>query len=226
MTDQPVTDQPAPVSARIVTTSPRASARTRKRSRAAVARSTGGDRWVATLVGLVVAAIGAGAALLAFGVFGPGRAQRPLLDPMVVDWMRAQPLAARLIAIGAGVLLAALGLVWAARSVRPERRPDVPVDGGGDTSILVTSAAVAEAVAGQALTLPGVGKAKARMVGSDRAPALRVTLWLADDCDVTSVLNGLEDQVLTAARDALGLAELPVAVRLELDTPAPAPRVA
>jgi hypothetical protein len=197
----------------------------RRRSRSAVARSSGADRLVAVLVGLVLLAAGVLVALLSYGFFGTARAGRPLLDPMIVEWMRGNALAARLIAIGAGVALAVLGLVWAARSVRPEQRPDLRLETTGDTEIVVLSGAVGEAVAEQAQALPGVGKARARMVGTTRAPALRVTLWLADDCNVASVLEALEAQVLAPARTALGLAQLPVAVRLELDDPPPAPRV-
>lgn len=197
----------------------------RRRSRSAVARSAGGDRSLAVLVGVVLLAAGVLVALLSFGLFGAARAGRPLLDPMIVDWMRAQPLPARLIAIGTGVVLTALGLVWAARSVRPEPQPDIAVAAPADTEIRVMSGAVGDAVAEQAQALAGVGKARARMVGSTRAPALRVTLWLADDCHVADVLDALETQVLAPARSSLGLAELAVAVRLELDNPPPAPRV-
>jgi len=225
MIEHELTEQPAPLTEKVLLTAPRSSAALRRRSRSAVARSAGGDRWIATLIGLILLAVGVLVALLSYGVLGAARAGRPLLDPMIVDWMRAQPLAARIIAIGAGVLIAVLGLVWAGRSVRPERRPDLHVDGGAETQIVVASGAFADAVAGQALALAGVGKARARMVGSERAPALRVTLWLADDCDVSTVLEQLEEQVLTSARRSLGLAELPVAVRLELDNPPPAPRV-
>ena len=197
----------------------------RRRSRSAVARSSGGDRSLAVLVGLVLLAAGVLVALLSYGIFGAARAGRPLLDPMIVDWMRDNALAARLIAIAAGVALAVLGLVWAARSVRPEQRPDLRLEAAGDTEIVVLSGAVGEAVAEEAQALPGVGKARARMVGTTRAPALRVTLWLADDCHVASVLEALEAQVLAPARTALGLTQLPVAVRLELDNPPPPPRV-
>ncbi|MDN5859519.1 MAG: alkaline shock response membrane anchor protein AmaP [Pseudonocardia sp.] len=214
---EPVLTEPAPQH--------RSDATVRRRSRSAVARSAGGDRTLVVLVGMVLLAGGVLVALLSFGVFGSARAGRPLLDPMIVDWMRAQPLAARLIAIGAGVALAVLGLVSVARSVRPEVRPVIHVAGRGDTEIVVTSGAMGEAVAAQALTLPGVGKARARVVGSDRAPAVRITLWLADDSRVADVLEALETQVLAQARASLGLTELPVAVRLELDNPPRPPRV-
>src|SRR5207249_2353170 len=101
-------------------------------------------------------------------------------------------------------------------ALRRRSRSAVARSSSGDRSL---------AVADQAQALPGVGKARARMVGTTRAPALRVTLWLADDCNVATVLEALETQVLAPARAALGLAQLPVAVRLELDDPPPPPRV-
>jgi hypothetical protein len=178
------------------------------------------------LIGLVLLLAGVGVALLSYGVFGDGRASRPLLDPIIVDSVVAQPLLWRAVAIVGGVLLAVFGLTWVARSVRPEPRPDVVLNGGADTTIRVSSAAAGEAVASQAETLPGVAKARARLVGSAAAPALRVTLWLADDADVRGVLARLSDEVLATARASLDLPALPVAVRLELERAQPTPRVA
>jgi hypothetical protein len=212
-TPAPATPAPAP-------------AKLRRRSRSAVARSAAGDRWTMVVVGLVMLAGGVLVALLSHGVFGTARAGRPLLDPMIVDTLRAQPLASRIIAIVAGVVLVLLGLIWASNSVRPEPRPDLLLDGGKDTSIVISSSAVADAVATQAGGLPGVGRARARMVGAARAPALRITLWLADDADVRDVIERLDEQVLACARTSLGLAALPVAVRLELDRSQSTPRVA
>jgi hypothetical protein len=197
-----------------------------RRSRSAVARSAGGDRWTTVLLGLALLVAGVLVALLAYGVFGSARAGRPLLDPMIVDALRAQPLLARGIAIVAGVVLVLLGLTWAARSVRPEPRPDLALDGGTDTTIVISSTAAADAVAEQAGDIPGVGRARARLVGPDSAPALRLTLWLADDADVREVLRRLDEQVLATARASLGLTDLAVAVRLELERTQPHPRVA
>jgi hypothetical protein len=101
----------------------------------------------------------------------------------------------------------------------------VHLDGGPDTRIVVSSAAAAEAVGQQAAGLAGVGRARARLVGPEHAPALRLTVWLAEDADVATVLALLETQVLATARESLELAALPVAVRLELDAVAPGPRV-
>lgn len=201
-------------------------AATDRRSLAAIARSAGGDRAVVALLGFVLLAAGVLVVLLSYGVFGGPRATRPLLDPMIVDALRASPLVARLTAIVAGLLLTVLGLVWAAGSLRPERRPDLVLDGGPDTSIIITAGAAAEAVAAQASTLPGVGRARARLVGPQHSPALRITLWLTDDADVKDVLNRLHGEVVSGVTNSLGLTSLPVAVRLELDGAGPHPRVA
>jgi hypothetical protein len=198
----------------------------RRRARAAIARSAAGNRVVVVLIGLLLIAGGTLVALLSYGVFGAGRAGRPLLDPMIVDVLRSYPLESRLIAVAAGLLLAVLGLVWAARSLRPEARPDLHLDGGPDTRIVISSAAAADAIAQQAADLPGVGRARARLVGPEHAPAVRLTLWLAEDPDVRTILRRLREEVLTTAEDALGVTDLAVAVRLELDAVAAPPRVA
>lgn len=189
----------------------------RRRSRSASARSAGADRSLTVVLGLVLLAAGALVALLSYGVFGAGRASRPLLDPIIVDALRAQPLLFRLVVIGAGVLLAFIGLAWVARSLRPERRPDLVLDGGPDTTVVVRAPAVAATVGEQAGALPGVSRARARTVGRDRAPALRLTVWLTENADVAEVLRRLDEEVLADARAALGVAALPMAVRLELD---------
>jgi len=203
----------------------RADARLRRRSRSAVARSATGDRWLVVLIGLVLLAVGVGATVLSYGVFGTARASRPLLDPIIVDTVATEPVLWRAIAIASGIVLAVLGLAWVARTVRPEPRPDIVLDGSPDTTILVTSAAAADAVAAQAGTLPGIGRARARLVGSTATPALRITLWLTDHADVRAVLRRLDEEVLATARSALELPALPVAVRLEVERPHPAPRV-
>jgi hypothetical protein len=212
-------------------TTPGGSSTLRRRAAAAIARSTAGERTLAVVVGLLLLAAGTLVTLLSNGVFGTARAGRPLLDPVIIDALRAQPLTARLVAIVGGLLLAVLGLVWAAHALRPERRPDLVLDSGepdsgADTSIVVSAAAAAEAVAAQAAALPGVGRARARLVGTETAPAVRVTLWLADDADVRDVLARLDAEVLATARASLGLTDLPAAVRLELDHLQPSPRVA
>ncbi|MGH3980594.1 MAG: alkaline shock response membrane anchor protein AmaP, partial [Pseudonocardiaceae bacterium] len=115
------------------------------RSQAAVTRSAGTDRTVTTLLGLLALAGGAAMLLVGSGVLGTGRAGRPLVDPLAVDWVTANRPLALGIAIGTGLLLLVLGLTWALRSVRPERKPDVVLDRSPVTGLTVTSGALADA---------------------------------------------------------------------------------
>lgn len=189
-----------------------------RRSRRAVGRSAVGERTVISLLGLLLVAGGVIALLVGFEVLGTPRAQRPVLDPLAVQTLRAYPLASRIVAIAVGLLLLLLGLLWAFRSLRPERRPDLLLEADDDSSVRVTSSAATGAVTADAEQLAGVGRAKARLVGTAAHPALRLTLWLTDGADVRDVWREVEDTVLSRARRALGVDTLPTAIRLELDS--------
>ncbi|WP_410569753.1 alkaline shock response membrane anchor protein AmaP [Amycolatopsis sp. cmx-4-61] len=190
----------------------------------ALSRSYTGERTLTFLVGLLAFAGGALALVVGFGGLGQFRGRRPLLDPIAVDWLGSHATPARIAAIVLGVLLFVLGLGWAVRSLRPERRPDLDLDRTDGAELVVTAAAIAGAVQADAERLDGVSRARVRAVGSRTSPALRITLWLHEGTDLKGVWSGLDTQVLTRARDSLGLASLPTAVRMELDT-SPAKRV-
>ncbi|MGH3999054.1 MAG: alkaline shock response membrane anchor protein AmaP, partial [Pseudonocardiaceae bacterium] len=84
------------------------------------------------------------------------------------------------------------------------------------------ASAIADALRADTETVTGVNRARARMVGTTAAPAVRLELWLEDGADVRNVYHDLDAQVLTRARDSLGVQSLPTAIRIELDTVAPA----
>ncbi|HET6708306.1 alkaline shock response membrane anchor protein AmaP [Amycolatopsis sp.] len=190
----------------------------------ALSRSYTGERTLTFLIGLAAFAGGTLALVVGLGGLGEFRGRRPLLDPIALDWLGAHATPARVAAIVLGVLLFVLGLRWALRSLRPEPRPDLDLDRTEGAELVVTAAAVAGAVQADAEQLDGVSRARVRAVGSRTSPALRITLWLPEGTDLKAVWADLDAQVLTRARDSLGLASLPAAVRLELDT-APAKRV-
>lgn len=188
-----------------------------RRSRAAVARSAGGDRTLTMLAGLVLVAAAALALLVGYGVLGTFRAQRPLIDPMVVSWVGSHVTAARWIAIGAGVILLIIGLWWALRALRPEPRPDVQLSARPGERLTVAHGAISEAVRRDAEAIDGVSKARVRLVGTADKPALRLNLALEEGSDVRDVWADLDGRVLARAREAFGVSALPTAVRLELD---------
>ena len=199
-----------------------------RRSRAAVARSAGGDRTLTIILGLVLLAGGVLAALVGFGVFGVFRAQRPLIDPILTTWVGGHEQATRWIAVGAGVVLLVVGLWWALRSLRPEPRPDVSLSETPGERLTVEHAAICDAVRRDAEAVTGVHRARVRLVGTTQRPALRMSLSLVEGTDVRDVWADLDGRVLARARQAFGVSALPTAVRLELEAssaPTP-PRVA
>jgi hypothetical protein len=196
-----------------------------RRSRRALARSTAGQRLVFALLGLVLLVGGVLGVLVGLGVFGEPRSTRPLVDPIALGFLRSHPLAAPVVAVAVGLVLVLVGLAWALRGLRPEPRPDLMLESTGEVSLRVRSSAAAAAVVEDAEGLPGVGRARARLVGRPGAPALRMTLWLGDGADVRTIWRELEDGVLSRLRESLGIRSLPTAIRLELDRSADRTRV-
>jgi hypothetical protein len=190
----------------------------------ALSRSYTGERTLTFLVGLLAFVGGALALVVGFGWLGEFRGRRPLLDPIATGWLGEHATPARIAAIVLGVLLCVAGLRWAVRSLRPEPRPDLDLDRTEGAELVVTAAAIAGAVQADAERLGGVSRARVRAVGSRTSPALRITLWLHEGTDLKHVWSELDERVLTRARASLGLASLPAAVRVELDT-SPAKRV-
>ncbi|MGY6654281.1 alkaline shock response membrane anchor protein AmaP [Amycolatopsis sp. TRM77291] len=190
---------------------------TRSVSAKALGRSTGTERALTVLIGLLALLGGAAVVVVGAGWLGTHRAGRPLVDPIALDWLSRHALASRIGAIVLGVLLLWLGLWWFFRSLRPEGRPDL--DLGDD--LVVTSSAISEAVRADAETVDGVGRARVRAVGDKENPALRITLWLVEGTDLKRVWEQLDHTVLARARESLGVDVLPTAVRIELDTSAP-----
>lgn len=186
----------------------------------ATARAAGAQRTLVGLIGLLSLAAGAAVIVVGSGLLGAGRAARPVLDPLVLDILRANQNLARGVTIAAGVVLLALGLVWVARALTPQRRPNLLLDSSPD-SLQVSAAAMADALSADAETVTGVNRARARMVGTLDTPVVRLDLWLEDGADVRTVYRDLDTEVLARARDSLGVESLPAAIRIELDAAAP-----
>lgn len=195
-----------------------------RRSRAAVARSAGRDRTLTTILGLVLVAVAVLALLVGAGVLGDFRAQRPLIDPIAVQWVTDHAGATRWIAVGIGVVLFVAGLWWTLRSLRPEPRPDVSLSEVPGERLTVEHAAICDAVRQDAETIGGVSRARVRLVGTPMRPALRIALTMVEGSDVRDVWAELDGRVLARAREAFSVSALPTAVRLELDaSSAPTP---
>ncbi|MDA3649530.1 alkaline shock response membrane anchor protein AmaP [Saccharopolyspora indica] len=186
-------------------------------------RALGFERGVVTVIALIAVLLGAAVLLVGTGWLGLFRAQRPLADPILVQWLSDNSRLALVIAIVLGVLLFALGLWWVIRALRPESRPDVRLE-RGSAELTVTAAALTEAVRADAEQVTGVNRAHVRMAGDERRPSLRLTLSLQEGTNVRQVWEDLDAKVLSRAREALGTDTLPTAIRLRLDR-APRQRV-
>lgn len=181
------------------------------------ARSLGFERAVTITIGVLAGAAGVLALLVGSGLLGRYRAQRSVLDPLAVRWLRDNPRIAITVAIAVGVVLLVVGIWWVARSLRPESRPNVRLTGGPGGSTTLTASALTEAVRADAGRIEGVTRVRVRTAGSPRRPNLRLVLALHEGADVRHVWDELDHEVLSRARRALDVEALPTAVRLELD---------
>ncbi|MEV5535378.1 alkaline shock response membrane anchor protein AmaP [Saccharopolyspora shandongensis] len=194
-----------------------------KPSTTPVARGLSFERGVVIALGLLALVVGVIALLVGTGWLGVYRAQRPLADPLLVQWLRDNLQVAIAVAIVLGIVLFVLGLWWVVRALRPEPRPALVLERGNE-SLAVTSAALTEAVRTDAERVTGVKRARVRMAGSEQRPALRLTLSLQEGTNVRHVWEELDEKVLSRARESLGMDTLPTAIRLQLDR-APRQRV-
>ncbi|MEV0675776.1 alkaline shock response membrane anchor protein AmaP [Actinosynnema sp. NPDC050436] len=168
-----------------------------------IARSYRTERVCAAILGTIALLVGAGAVVL-----NARRVDRPLLDQTVLDWARDHLLPVRIGALALGLVLVVVGLRWVWRAATPERHPDLTLD----HDLVVTSSAIADAVKSDVERVDGVTSARVKVIGE---PALRMKLTLRQGADVRAVWREL-DGVLGRARETLGVAVLPTAVRLDL----------
>ncbi|MEV4732201.1 alkaline shock response membrane anchor protein AmaP [Saccharopolyspora sp. NPDC049426] len=195
-----------------------------KPSSTPIGRGAGFERGAVVLLGLLSLLVGAAAIVVGSGALGVFRAQRPVADPLVAQWVRDNSRLAAVIGIAAGLVLLVLGLWWLVRALRPEQRPDFRLEHSDSGDLSVTASALSDAVRADAERVHGVKRARVRMAGTERSPSLRLTLSLQEGTNVRHVWEELDEKVLARARQALGLETLPTAIRLRLDR-APKQRV-
>lgn len=182
-----------------------------------ISRGLGFERSLITVLALVLLAAGLLGLAVGFGLLGRYRAQRPVLDPLVVQWIGGSRTLFFAVGLAIGVVLVLLGIWWLLRSLRPEGRPNMQLDSDAESSATVTAGALSDAVRTDAEQVTGVSRARARMAGSAQRPALRLTLSLQEGTDVRNVWEELDEKVLSRARQALEVEALPTSIRLQLD---------
>lgn len=186
-------------------------------SRTPVGRSLGFERSLLAVLAVVLLAAGTSALVVGFGLLGRFRAARPVLDPMLEDWISAHRVPFFAAGLGLGAVLIVVGIWWVLRSLRSEGRPDVPLSDESGGSATIASGALADAVRGDAERVAGVSRARVRMAGTEQRPHLRLALSLQEGADVRGVWAELDEEVLDRARRALGAERLPAAIHFRLD---------
>lgn len=181
-------------------------------------RSSGADRALVALVGLVALLIGGYGMARGLGALGAGQSETVLLGE---DLRRT--MAENAGWLGGAATFAALVLAWSGwRWLRrqlvgaspPLRQVRVATGAGGHTS--VEARALTEAVVRDVEAEPQVKGARARLVGSERAPALDLAVDLTASADPGAVRRHVEDHVVPRARTALERDDLTAHLRLRL----------
>ena len=115
-------------------------------------------------------------------------------------------------------VVAALGLWWLLAQLYRglTRQVTVPETDGGPP-VRLRGDTLAAAVAEQAEQIPGVDRARVRLVGHPRRARARVALLLDPGAAPGPVLGALADGPLADARRSTGLAELPADVRIRVE---------
>lgn len=173
------------------------------------------NRVLLFLLGLIALAGGIVILLLSSFVFGHKWANKPVLQQQTRNFAdRNAGWFWTAIGIGAGVL-ALLALRWLLAQASTSRVGALNLEAdprGGRTRL--TTGALGEAVEDEVERFHGVDRASARVLGKSTDPLLRLDVKVADDGDLGYLRSRLEQDAVPNARQAVGIPDLPVWVRL------------
>jgi hypothetical protein len=175
------------------------------------------NRTVFTVLGLLLAAVGAAGLATALGMFGRRLSDQPVLGPTIEDFIAANPWFWPVVAIAAG-LLALLCLWWLLRQAHSNRISELrlatdPQRGHTD----LTTRALTHAVIGEIEGYHGVTRATAHVTGTSTAPKLSLTVALDGRVGPAEIHRRITAEAIPHARQALSTDHLPT--RLELQLP-------
>ncbi|MFD7280460.1 alkaline shock response membrane anchor protein AmaP [Streptomyces sp. NPDC059862] len=120
------------------------------------------------------------------------------------------------------VVIVLLALWWLSAQLRRTRPGRMPIGGTAPADgVELHDHALSDAIATEARRLPGVQRAKVRMVGRVRRPQARITLTLTPDSEPGPVLWALCHGPLERARQSTGWTQLPAQARLRIATHKP-----
>lgn len=176
---------------------------------------------VLSVLGLVLAGVGAYGMARGYGALGENRATDAVLTNSVRDFVARNddwfwPLAA-----AASVLTAWIGLRWLAAQLRHSSVSHISVraEGAGRTELSASGAAAA--LARDVEAYPGVKAARARVTDDSPTPEIQLTVEVHDDADTAEVRRRIEEHALARFTTALEVPGVRPRVHLRLADRAP-----
>lgn len=175
------------------------------------------NRVLLTLLGLLALAGGVVILLLSVRVFGDSQADQPVLRESTRDFADRNPWLWIAIGVGAGIL-ALLALRWLLAQAATQRVGSLSLEPNRKTGrTKLSTGALGEAVEDEVERIRGVERAAARVLGSSNDPTLRLDVKVADDGDLGYIRSRIEQDTVPNARQAVGMARLPIWVRFAVN---------
>lgn len=173
------------------------------------------DRFLLTLLGLLLAAAGALGLLVGFGVFGNRLRNKPVLDNFLSDFVGSNGHWLWPVIALVGLLLGYLALRWLLAQLRPTGVRDLQLEPRATTGHTeLVGAAVTDAVTDEINGYRGVAGASVRLVGDDVDPELHLRVQMNARADVAALRRRIENDAVAHARQALDNPQLPVQLDL------------
>jgi hypothetical protein len=169
------------------------------------------------LLGLLALLAGAAGMTASVGGWGAGFSHRAVFGNRVSSYVGAHGNWVWPAAAFVCLLLFLAALRWLlALLVSTDRAGDITLPGSKDHGITtLPPAALTGALAGEVESYYGVAAAKGRIIGDAKDPQIVLTVTATQNADLPRLHHRLETQALAHARQALGRADLPI--QLDLD---------
>ncbi|MGF7235398.1 MAG: alkaline shock response membrane anchor protein AmaP [Frankia sp.] len=177
------------------------------------------NRVLLLLLGLLMLAAGIGGLLAGTGVFGSQLEHRSLYDSEAGRYVGRNGTWLWLAAAALSVLLALLAVGWLrALAASPRTRSmRIPSDlDHGETA--VEAAALTSALTKELRSYREVRDARARLLGDERTPRLRLDVTLESRAQLSAVRARVETEALAHLRNAVAPVQLPTSVEFDLTT--------
>lgn len=184
------------------------------------------NRRVLSGLGALLTAGGALGLARSLGAFGQASASRPVLTGGMADFAERNDIWFWPLMAIVSLLVALLALRWLLVQLATERVGAVELETDrAHGSTVLRSSALSAAVEEEITTYAGVHGASARLLHDPHRPHLELRVSLEENADVAALRSRIEGEAVTHARQALGMEQLPVRLRLRVAAATPVRQV-